>query len=89
MFKLKENQQSLHSRTCNLLFYVITLSTISLTQFAYSIASVSHPILLSAANHFFLFKALCIQRFPKMKLTMKFKTDGPELPATDASNLSF
>jgi len=88
MFKLKENQQPLHSQTCNLLFEVITLSTTSLTQFSYATASVSHPILFSAANRFCLFKAVCIQRFPEMKLAMKFKTDSPELPATDASNLS-
>jgi len=34
----------------------------------------------------FPFKALCTQRFSEIHLTMKFKTDGPELPATDASN---
>jgi hypothetical protein len=33
-------------------------------------------------------KVICIQRFSKMKLTMKLKTDGPELPATDSRILS-
>jgi hypothetical protein len=32
--------------------------------------------------------AHCTQRFSEIKLAMKFKTGGAELPATDASNLS-
>jgi len=48
----------------------------SVTQFRY--------LLLTA----FPFKSLCIQRFPEMKLQMKFKTEGTELLASDASNLS-
>jgi len=53
----------------------VTRLLASLTQFRYLLLAV------------FPLKALCIHRFPEMKLTVKFKTDGPELSATDASNL--
>ena len=33
-------------------------------------------------------KLLCIHRIPEWKLTMKFKTDGPKLFETEASNCS-
>jgi len=63
---------------------------------SYPTASVSHPIPLSAINRFLPFKALCMQHlllFTKVSLNVwwqfKFKTDGTELPATDASSRSF
>ena len=71
------------------------LYTTSLVPLSYSTTSVSRPILFSATNRFFPFKALCMQ--PLLLITngslnvrrqFKFKTESTELPATNASNPS-
>ena len=74
--------------TSNLLFPVTTLYTTSLTLLSYSTASITLPIPLSAANRLSCSAISVSDGFPGWKLTLKFKTDGPELPATDARNRS-
>ena len=91
-----KTQSSLHSRTCK--YFCFRWSqpyTTSLVLLSSSTASVSHPILLSAANRFFPFEALCTQpllpitnSFLNVRWWFKFKMDGTKLPATDASDCS-
>ena len=70
------------------LFPVTTLYTTRLAPLSSSTASVSLPISLYAANRLSCSKISVSSGFPESKFAMKFKTDGPELPAGDASSRS-
>ena len=65
-----------------------TLYNTSPAPLSYSTASVSVQITLSVANHLSRSKISISNGFPESKLTVKFKTDGPGPPATDASSRS-
>ena len=85
----KRKQPSLPSRNNNLCLYQLTTQyTTSLTQLCYWPASVSHPIPLSAANHFLVQISLQVtpptyhQQFLNVRWLFKFITDGYEPPVT-------
>jgi hypothetical protein len=85
--KRKENNRRFPPEIITFVFGDHDIYTTSLVPLCYSTAGVSLPIPLSAAN-LLSRSTISIHRFPEVKLAMKFKTDGPELPATDAINSS-
>ena len=68
---------------------VTTLYTTPRAPLCYSSANISFPIPLSAANRLSCSKVSVSNGFPESKLTIKFKTEVPEPPATDAFNRFF
>jgi hypothetical protein len=92
MFQLKENQQSLHSRTCNLLFLdyhtIHHLTHTAVTRLASYWTARLRYLLLTV----FSFKSLSVhtpptyhQRFLNVCWAFKLITCGYEPPVTDAS----